>query len=258
MKYIRLGMTSQEIPLIGFGTWRYRGGAGVLRRAVELGAGLVDTAEAYGTESIVGSEINTFRDEMFVATKVSTENLGHRDVIEHAEASLQRLQISSIDLYQVHSPNPSIPIAETMRAMEDLVAQGKVRFVGVSNFSVAQMKEVQDSLKANPLVANQVPYSLASRDIEDDVLPYCQENGITVIAYTPIERGVFDSLGDTLRSIAADLNASPAQVMLSWVVSHAGVMAIPKTDTVERVDEAVESVDIELSCHLRQELELVM
>ncbi len=254
MEYISLGATAQQIPKIGFGTWQYRGGAGVLKRAAELGAGFVDTAEAYGTEPIVGREIAAFRDDLFVATKVSASNLRYDDVIEHAEASLRRLQVSVIDLYQVHWPNPDIPIAETMRAMETLVAEGKVRFIGVSNFSPDQMKETQDSLKANPLAANQVRYSLFAREIEDDVLPYCQENDITVIAYTPIARGDFDSPGGGLREIAAEIGATPAQVMLSWVISHEGVMAIPKTDSVERVDEAVESVDIKLSADLKERL----
>ena len=214
MEYISLGATAEQIPKIGFGTWQYRGGAGVLKRAAELGAGFVDTAEAYGTEPIVGREIAAFRDDMFVATKVSASNLRYDDVIEHAEASLRRLQVSVIDLYQVHWPNPDIPIAETMRAMETLVAEGKVRFIGVSNFSPSQMREAQDSLKDNPLAANQVRYSLFAREIEDEVLPYCQENDITVIAYTPIARGVFDSPGEALREVAAEIGATPAQVML--------------------------------------------
>ena len=255
MDYLSLGATSQEIPKIGFGTWRFRGGAGVLKRAVELGAGFVDTAEVYGTEAIVGGEIAPFRDKMLVATKVSPENLRYDALIEHAEASLRSLKISVIDLYQVHWPNPEIAIAETMRAMETLVADGKVRFIGVSNFSTSQMKEAQDSLTSNPLVANQVQYSLVSRDIEDDVLPYCQENHITVIAYSPMAKGAFDSPNDTLRKVAADIGATPAQVMLSWVISHEGVMAIPKTDSVERVDEAVGSVDIRLTLDARETLE---
>ena len=160
-----------------------------------------------------------------------------------------------IDLYQIHWPSLDIPISETMRAMETLVSEGKVRFIGVSNFSTSQMKAAQDSLQSNPLVSNQVKYSLFAREIEDDILPYCQENGITVIAYTPLGRGNFNTPDDTLRKEAEAIGKNPAQVLLNWVVAYDGVMAIPKTDKPDRVDEAAEAVGFTLSEESREVLE---
>lgn len=255
MEYISLGPTSQQIPKIGFGTWQLRGGDGVLKRAVALGAGFVDTAESYDTESNVAGDIEGFREKVFIATKVSPEYLSYDDVLGHAEASLKRLRTKFIDLYQVHWPNPEIPVSETMRAMETLVAQGKVRFIGVSNFSAAQMKEAQDALKLNALVSNQVKYNLFDRAIEDEVLPYCQQNKITVIAYSPLARARFDTRGDALRQVAAEAGKTPAQVMLNWCVSKPGVMAIPKTNRADRVDEAAASVGWELTPQQRKRLD---
>ena len=255
MEYLPLGRTTTQIPKIGFGAWQYRGGGGVLRRAHELGAAFVDTAEAYGTEAQVAKDIGDLRDEYFIATKVSPANLAYDDVLSHADASLKRLETDRIDLYQVHHPNPDIPIPETMRAMRKLVSDGRVRFVGVSNYSVDDMKEAQDALGDVPLVANQVRYSLAARQIEADVLPYCQENGVTVVAFSPLVKGRFgDPALERLDEVAAEVGKTPAQVLLNWVIDRPGVMAIPKTDRVERVDEAVGAVGWSLTPDQRQRL----
>lgn len=241
MEKIPLGPTSVEIPKIGFGTWEFSPGTGVIQRAVELDAGLVDTAESYGTEKIVGDDISGIRDQIFLATKVSAENLRYDDVLRHAQASLQQLRVDTIDLYQIHSPNPNISITETMRAMSTLVKDGQVRYVGVSNFSVADMKEAQDALGDIPLVSNQVRYNLFAREIEPYILPYCQANNITVIAYSPLAKGDFDG-HNALAEVAAETGRTEAQVLLNWVIAHEGVIAIPKTGRVERVEETVRAV----------------
>ena len=119
-----------EVPALGFGTWLYRGGAGVLVRATELGCGFIDTAESYGNEELVGAEIAPVREAVFLATKVSPENLRLADVIRHCLRSIERLGVAAIDLYQVHWPNPQIAINETMRGMRHLVEEGLVRYVG--------------------------------------------------------------------------------------------------------------------------------
>ena len=240
MEYVQLGRSTTQVPKIGLGTWQYRGGGGVLRRAHELGAAFVDTAEIYGTEAQVATDLDGLRDDFFIATKVSPQNLHHSDVLSHCAASLKRLATDRIDLYQVHWPNPDIPIAETMRAMAELVADGQVRYVGVSNYSVAQMQEAQDALGDVPLVSNQVKYRLGAREIETDILPYCQEHNITVIAYSPLAKGDFSGPGlERVAGIANARGKTPAQIMLNWLVSQPQVIAIPKTDRVERVDEAV-------------------
>ncbi len=164
MEYAPLGPTEQMIPRIEFGTARYRGEPGVLGRAIELGADLINTTESYNAfgdelgvaEGIVGRELREAGAAAFVATKVSTQNLRYDDVIAHSHASRERLGIDVIDLYQIHGPNPTIPIEETIRAMEQLVADGAIRHVGVSNFSVAQMEAAGAALTSSSLVSNQV------------------------------------------------------------------------------------------------------
>lgn len=241
MEKIPLGRTRAEIPKIGFGTWQFSPNTGVIQHAVEVGAGFVDTAESYGTEDMVGDDISELRDQVFLATKVSAQNLPYDAVLTHAQASLRRLRTDAIDLYQIHFPNPDIPITETMRAMRELVRDGRVRYVGVSNFSVDDMKAAQDALGDVPLASNQVRYNLFAREIELDILPFCQANDITVIAHTPLAKGEFGGRG-ALTEVAEQTGRTEAQVLLNWVIAHEAVMAIPKTGRVERVDEAVGAV----------------
>ena len=172
--------------------------------------------------------------------------------------SRQRLNIEVIDLYQIHAPNHRVQLAETMRAMERLVADGVIRFIGVSNFSVEDLKAAQDVLAKGTLVSNQVKYNLFDREIEADVLPYCKEHGITVIAYEPLALGrITEGSGrEELRRIAAEARKTPAQVMLNWLVGHVGVTTIPKTDRLERVDELAGSVGWELTPEHRAALEM--
>ena len=132
-----LGNTDVMVPEIGLGTWNYSGGVEPLRRGIEMGAFLIDTAEGYSTEGVVGRAIKGIRDRVFVATKVSGRHLRYDEVLKAAEGSLRLLDIDYIDLYQVHWPNSSVPIKETMRAMEKLADSGQVKYIGVSNFSVS-------------------------------------------------------------------------------------------------------------------------
>ncbi|MFQ5918398.1 MAG: aldo/keto reductase, partial [Candidatus Binatia bacterium] len=180
MELKQLGTTGVKLPEIGLGTWAYRGGVEPLRKGISLGAFLIDTAEIYSTEGIVGEAVKGQRDQVFIATKVSVSHLRYDDVLRAAEDSLRRLGTNVIDLYQVHWPNRSVPIRETMRAMEKLVDMGKVKFIGVSNFSVRDLKEAQESMVKYRVVSNQVLYSLDDREIEENVLPYCEENNILV------------------------------------------------------------------------------
>src|SRR5467141_4912082 len=185
-----LGNSGIRLPEIGFGTWNYGGGVEPLRTAIEYGACLIDTAEAYGTEEIVGKAIKGQRDRVFLATKVLPRNFKQRDLIAAAERSLRRLGTDHIDLYQLHWPNLAIPIEEPMGGMEGLVDTGKVRFIGVSNFSVPDLVNAQAALSRQRIAANQVRYSLSERTIEGGLLEYCQKNGITVIAYSPLAMGL--------------------------------------------------------------------
>ncbi len=237
----QLGRTGVEIPEIGLGTWGYNGGVVPLRRGFDAGALFVDTAESYGTEEVVGEALRGIRNRVFLATKVSAENLRRADLLRAADQSLLRLGVSAIDLYQVHSPNPAVPIEETMAAMEQLVDQGKVRYIGVSNFDVDQMEAARRALRKHPLVANQVRFNLVDRTIEGGLLQYCQANGITVIAYSPLAREMH-RLSDAdprgiLRQLSAETGRTVAQIAVNWCLCHEGVVAIPKGSSVEHVLE---------------------
>ena len=241
MNLQELGNSGVQIPDVGLGTWEYTGGSAPLLRGVELGAFLIDTAEAYRTEDAVGEAIKEIRDYVFVATKVSPSHFRRRDLLKAADQSLKRLKIDFIDLYQLHWANPRIPIAETMGAMEELVDAGKVRYIGVSNFSVGLMEEAQAALSRARIVSNQVEFSLTERSIEPEVLPYCQANGITVIAYSPLARGLGNlergAGARALAEVAARNGRTVAQVALNWCLHHDRVMVIPKTNASMRVEE---------------------
>jgi len=245
MELKELGNTGVLIPEIGLGTWRYRGGVEPLRKGIELGGNLIDTAEGYGTENIVGKAVAGLRDRVFVATKVSGRHLGYEDVLRAAEESLSELGTDYIDLYQVHWPNASYSMRETMRAMETLVTRGVVRFIGVSNFDVDELIEAQAALRHNQIVSNQVLYNLNERGIEEELLTYCLENGITVLAYTPLDDGNLAARPRfmpskrirVLEEISRETGKTSAQVALNWCTSRENVVAIPKSDSVERTVE---------------------
>jgi len=245
LEYRELGSTGEMVPEIGLGTWKYRGGSEPLRKGIELGAYLIDTAEMYKTEDAVGVAIKDHRDKVFLATKVLGSNLRHDAVLQAAEKSLLLLDDDVIDLYQIHWSNRSVPIAETMSAMEELVERGMIRYIGVSNFSVAEMREAQQVMSKNPLVSNQVLYNLKRREIERDLIPYCVDNNITVIAYTPLADGSLsgksnyrsDKGGAVLKQIAQEIGKTPAQIALNWCLSQANVIVIPKSNSVDRTIE---------------------
>ena len=181
MELKELGNTGVMVSEIGLGTWKYHGGVEPLRRGIELGAFLIDTAEMYRTEELVGQAISGKRDKVFLASKVLGSHLRYDQVMKAAEASLRRLAVDCIDLYQIHWPNSRVPITETMRAMEELVDQKMVRYIGVSNFSTSELQQAQAAMTNHPIVSNQVLYSLKARHIERDLLPYCQEKHVTVM-----------------------------------------------------------------------------
>jgi diketogulonate reductase-like aldo/keto reductase len=245
METKELGNSGVMVPEIGLGVWRYRGGVDPLRRGIELGANLIDTAEVYGTEDVVGQAVSGIRDRVFIASKVSGSNLRHDDVLRAADASLRRLQSGFIDLYQLHWPNSAIPIADTMRAMETLVDRGLVRHIGVSNFSLPELREAGAALRKYPIVSNQVLYNLNRREIEDDLLPYCVENRITIIAYTPLDDGRLAVMPrfrmnrkmQVLGRIAKETGKTPGQVALNWCTSRPYAIAIPKSNRTSRVVE---------------------
>ena len=247
MEYRQLGSTNVKISVLGQGTYRIddRGrenAVKVLRRGIELGMTVIDTAEMYGwgsSERIVGEAIREFdREDLFIITKVWYTNLRYNDVLRSAKASLERLDSGYIDLYLIHWPNPSISLRETMKAMEKLVDEGIVRFIGVSNFSTSLIEEAMGFLSRSDIVANEVEYNLLERRIEDDILPYCQREKITIIAYSPLAKGLLAvSPPKTLVEVANKYGKTPAQTALNWLICKPGVVAIPKTSSIPHVEE---------------------
>jgi diketogulonate reductase-like aldo/keto reductase len=236
-----LANTGIQLPDLALGTWQYQGGVEPLRAGIAMGANFIDTAESYGTEEVVGQAIKGVRDKIFLATKVSPRHFRRPDVIRAAEQSLRRLNTDYIDLYQLHWPNYAVPIGETMAAMEKLVEAGKIRFIGVSNFSAKETAQAQVTLVKNRIVSNQVRYSLVDRTIESGLLQYCEAQQITVLAFSPLANGLqniqnYDQ-SDVLGAVASTTGKTRAQVALNWCIRHRPVIAIFKADKVEHVRE---------------------
>jgi len=220
-----------------------------LKRGIELGINLIDTAEMYDTETLVAEAIRGCkRDALFIATKVWSTHLRYNQVLKAAERSLAKLQCDYIDLYQIHWPNPIVPIKDTMRAMEKLVDEGKVKYIGISNFSLSQMKEAEAALSKHELASNQVQYSLVARKIETDLLPYCDRNNIAVLAYRPIAHGALANPSGKLSEIVDEISRkhggkTPAQIALNWLVNKSKmVFPIPRASRPERVMENMGTV----------------
>ena len=259
MKLKQLGDTGVRVPELALGTWQYQGGVEPLRTGIELGACFIDTAEAYGTETVVGQAIRGVRDRVFLASKVSPCHFRRQDVIKAAECSLKRLNTDYVDLYQLHWPNYTVPIGETMAAMERLVEMGKVRFIGVSNFTVAELRRARSVLSTTRIVSNQVRYSLVDRTPEDGLLQYCGAHEISLLAFSPLATD-FEKMrrcdpGDALGQVGAEVGKSRVQVALSWCLAHSAVVAIFKADKVEHVRENCAVSGWELSAEHRQLLE---
>jgi diketogulonate reductase-like aldo/keto reductase len=255
MKFIELGDTGEKVPVIGMGTWklgsRPEEDERALKRGIGLGMTLIDTAQMYHTEELVGGAISG-EGSVLVATKVSPHNFRYGDVIKACNSSLGKLRVKSIDLYQLHWPNAGIPITETMKAMEKLVEDGKIRHIGVSNFSVDELIEAQDALKSERIVSNQVEYSPYVRYVEETVVPFCRSEKVTVIAYSPLARAaaLLDGKSDVtaaLEKVAGRHGRSRAQIALAWLISKGNLVAIPKAASIAHVEENAAAAGIRLS-----------
>src|SRR5256712_3577217 len=237
------------------GTWGMGGGmhadssrdsqaVDALRLGLNLGMILVDTAERYGaghSEEVVSKALERWQKPVFVASKVSPSHFAYDDLLHSARKSVDRLRVKQMDLYQLHWPNPRVPIVETMKAMEKLVRGGSVRHIGVSNFSVLQMKEAQAALSREEIVSNQVEYSLVDRAVEETILPYCQREKLTLIAYSPLGQGrIARGRGGPFKiieEIAARLGKSRSQLSLNWLLQHESLVVIPKAGDKKHVVE---------------------
>ncbi len=287
MRYV--DVAGVKVSAIGVGTWQFgrEWGYGkryldttaidIVHRALELGVNLIDTAEAYGlgtSERVVGRAIAGRREHAFVATKVFPVLPLAPVVEQRGRASAKRLGVETIDLYQVHWPNPLVPIGTTMDGMRRLQKAGVVRHVGVSNFSTAQWQAAEDAL-GSPVLSNQVEYSLVQRAPEAALAAHAEANDRLIIAWSPLAQGFLSTrysrshlpggfrmtnplfspenldraepLFDALRDVAAAHGVTPAQVALAWVLRRPNVVAIPGASSVEQLEANVAAATLELT-----------
>ena len=286
MKFVETG--GARVSAIGLGTWQFgsrewgygpvyagKVAGDIVRRALELGVNLVDTAEFYGfgrSERIVGEAIRGQRERVFLATKIFPIGLPFM-IPRRARGSARRLGVDRIDLYQQHWPSPLFPARSTMPRMRKLVDDRLVRHVGVSNFSLQQWQEAEQAL-GGPVLSNQVLFSLVHREPERDLVPWAQREGRIVIAYSPLGQGLLSGkyqqatptnlrrmrrefsaesrarlqpLIGALGEIGARHGATAAQVSLAWLIRKPNVVAIPGASSVKQLEENVAAADVELS-----------
>ncbi len=308
MEYRRLGDSELRVSVVGLGTLALGGRSyravseemalATVQRTVDLGINFIDTSDNYGfgrAEVLIGQAIRGRRDDVLIATKGGTPwdkegrtaiDCSAAAITEGVEASLRRLGTDWIDLYQIHVPDPETPYEETVGALERLKEAGKIRYAGLSNFWV---EELDAWLAADGVVSNQMPYNFLHRDIEAELLPYCRQRSVGVIAYTPLLMGVFagrispetvfaegdhrasypqfqgrplrDSLAlvARLQSLAADTGLTMAQLALSWVVSRPGITcAIPGATSPEQVEENAVAGERSLAADLMERIDRLL
>ncbi|MBE9099801.1 aldo/keto reductase [Vacuolonema iberomarrocanum] len=247
--------SGQSIPALGMGTWRMgerrrdrQSEIAALRHGLDLGFSLIDTAEMYGeggAEEVIAEAITNRRSEVFLVSKVYPHNASKQGAIAACERSLKRLQTDYLDLYLLHWRG-SVPLAETLDALQTLQQQGKIRSYGVSNFDVADMEEAMPLPGGEAIASNQVLYNLQRRGIEVNLLPWCRQRGIPVMAYSPIEQGRL--LNDaTLKLIAKERNVTTAQVAIAWLLHQPDIIVIPKSSNISHVEQNYATLKLKLT-----------
>lgn len=252
MKTIELG--GQVVPVLGQGTWNIGDSAtsraaeiATLRRGIERGMTLIDTAEMYGSgrsESLIGEALAGIRERLYLVSKVLPSSASFEGTVRACEASLKRLRTDALDLYLLHWRG-RYPLHETVRAFESLVKHGKIRAWGVSNFDVEDMEELFTTPGGGACAANQVLYNPEHRGIEYDLLPWCLQNGVAVMAYSPVGQGGRLLSSSALQKLAQKHGVSPAQVALAWCLRQR-VIAIPKASSIKHVEENAAASGLEL------------
>jgi diketogulonate reductase-like aldo/keto reductase len=259
MRTVQL-LDGSELPVLGLGTWTFGGGmesdysrdaesVATLRRLIEMGYTHIDTAETYGRnhcEDLVGEAIKAFhRSSVFITTKVAPEHLRYADVHTALEGSLRRLGADYVDLYLIHWPSRTIPLEDSFRAFNELLADGRVRRIGVSNFDLPLLERSIELCDA-PIFTNQVRYNLLHREPErNGMLEFCQAQGIVLTAYSPLKDDVLAH--PTVVEIARSHGATPAQVAINWLVRQPLVITIPKSSNLQHAQDNLTAVDLALS-----------
>lgn len=302
LKKLVLKNTNIEITSLVMGCWQAgkaywqnildEDSVAAMRSAFDAGVTTFDTAPDYGgghSERILGQALGSVRDKIVIATKVSSDNLAYNKVLKSCEKSLQDLKTDYIDLLQIHWPsgswgNEPVPISETMHALNELKSSGKIRAIGVSNFSLAQL---QEAMQYGEIVSQQPPYSLFVRHIEKDLLPFCIKHGIMTLAYSPLAQGllsgrytrlhhfpkeefrsqnklcepkVYEAAQqaiDALQLIATEYHTSLSQLALAWVMAQPSVCAIAGMRTAAQAIENAQAMQLELSRDTLKEMSLL-
>ena len=256
MRSKKFGHHGLNVSVIGQGTWYLDRGdrkaaVAALRRGIELGMTHIDTAEMYGdAELVIADAIQGQRDELFLVSKVLPSNASRRGTITACERSLKRLKTDRLDCYLLHWRG-SYPLEDTVAAFEELVASGKIRSWGVSNFDADDLSEILEVSDEGRIACNQVLYHLQERAIEHAVIPWCEQHDVAVVAYSPFGHNDFPSPrskgGEVLQKIAEAHNATPRQVALAFLTRSASVFAIPKASSAEHAAENAAAGDLVLS-----------
>jgi diketogulonate reductase-like aldo/keto reductase len=247
--------SGEPVPAFGQGTWhmgedrrRAADETAALRLGIELGLTLIDTAEMYGNgraEEIVAEAMGGDRDRLFIVSKVLPYNASQKGVVEACERSLRRLKTDRIDLYLLHWRD-SVPLADTLAGFARLQRDGKIRHHGVSNFDLNDMKEWVGLAGGESVAANQVLYNLSRRGPEWELIPWCRERPVAIMAYTPLEQGrMLNHKG--LGEVAVRHGATPAQVALAWLLRQDGMIVIPKATQSAHVRENRAALDLRLT-----------
>jgi diketogulonate reductase-like aldo/keto reductase len=247
--------SGEKVPAFGQGTWhmgedrrRAKEEAAAIRLGIELGLTLIDTAEMYGNggaEEVVAEASRGLRDKLFIVSKVLPYNASQKGVVDACERSLKRLKTDHIDLYLLHWRG-SVRLADTLAGFERLLRDGKIRHHGVSNFDTDDMQEWVGLAGGDKVATNQILYNLTRRGPEWELIPWCRERKIALMAYTPIEQGRMlrhKALGE----IAARHGATPAQIVLAWLLRQDGMIVIPKASKEEHVRENRGTLDVKLT-----------
>ena len=259
-----LGKTGEKIPAIGMGTWGIRSYADaeeVLVSAVERGLWLIDTAEMYGeglAEELVGRVVRRVgRDRVFIVTKLRPYRFASPDsAIKAAEASCRRMGVNYVDLLLIHWPEETLPIHVQIKSLEAIAEKGLTRYIGVSNFSAEQLREAVESTSKFDIVLNQVKYSVLDKKVERKLLPTCIELGITLQAYTSIERGRV-AYDPRVIEVAQAIGKTPIQVALNYVISRPMTVALVKTERMDHLEEILGALGWRLSNELIERLEKI-
>lgn len=255
----QMGKTGEKVSAIGLGTYGikdYKRGEEAFVYAIERGINLIDTAEIYNTEDFVRRIIERVgREKLFITTKVHPKNLASKEsAMKAARGSLNRLGTDRVDLILIHWPHDTLSISDQIRNIEAVQKEGMARHIGVSNFSVSQMEEARHSTRSAEIVCNQVKYNISEREIEKDVLPYCDKNHMTIMAYTPINKAKI-STTRKVSEIGRKEGKTSIQIVLNFLMTRPNVIPIPKTENLDHMKEIIGSLGWKLTQEERDLIE---